>query len=158
MAAGTRMCASHLTASQGPNSSWMAQSHTYAAESATHTNTPFFIILCFGRVINRYNLDVRSDTHEAYGCIPFVHMITKAACNACWLQKQVVCSHTDKRENKGRKYWTCTEQNEWHDFVEDSRTSVVEKTCCLSGKRTDSQSRRVTKGAQFPFHNKKDSS
>lgn len=42
----------------------------------------------------------RSDTHkQGCGCALFVYLITKAACNACWRQKQVVCSkHWQKRK------------------------------------------------------------
>lgn len=70
-----------------------------------------------------------------------------------WLQKQHAmrvdstnrwcAANADKRENKGRKSGTYSAQNEWHGPFKD-RTSVVEKTRCLSGQRTDSQSRHVS--------------
>lgn len=47
----------------------------------------------------------RSDTHEVCGCAPFVHLITKTACNACWLQKQVVCSKHRQKRKQGKKIW-----------------------------------------------------
>lgn len=47
----------------------------------------------------------RSDTHKVCGCAPFVHLITKAACNACWLQKQVACSKRRQRRKQGKKIW-----------------------------------------------------
>lgn len=85
-----------------------------------------------------------------------------------WLQKQHAmhtdsknrwcAENADKRENRGRKSGTYTEQNEWHSLVVDRWTSAVKQTCCLSGQWTDSQSRHVSKLAHFPFHYRKHSS
>lgn len=129
-------CASHLTASLRPSSSWAPLSRTYTAEPATHANTPYFIFLCFGRPINQYRSDAVGLTHTKSAAVP--HLFT-------WLQKQHAthadsknrwcAANADKTENKGRKSGTYTEQNEWHGLVEDSWTSVVKKkTCCLSGQ------------------------
>lgn len=110
MAARTHMCSSHFTASLRTNSSWAPQSHTFTAESATYTNTPFFIILCFGRPVNHYNLDAVGLIRMK--CVAVSHLFT-------WLQKQRAmhvdsknrwfAAKADKRENTGRKYGTCTE-------------------------------------------------
>lgn len=60
---------------------------------------PSFIIPRFGGADQSIRLwCCRFDTHEVCGCAPFVHLITKAACDACWLQKQVVCSETQTKE------------------------------------------------------------
>lgn len=47
----------------------------------------------------------RSDTHKVCGCAPFVHLITKAARNTRWLQKQVVCSERRQNRKQGKKIW-----------------------------------------------------
>lgn len=81
------------------------ESHLHS-RPATSSNIPFFISLCFGRPINQYNFwCFRSDTHTVCGCTLFVHLITKAARNAYWLQKQVVCRKHRQKRKQGKKIW-----------------------------------------------------
>lgn len=123
------------------------------APTQTHPSLSFFAL---AGQSNQYNSDAVGLMHIKSVVVP--HLFT-------WLQKQHArradsknrwcAGNSDKRENKGRKSGTYTEQNEWHGLVQDSWTSAVKQTHCLWGQWTDSQSRRVSKLAQFPFHYRK---
>lgn len=90
--------------------------------------TPLCHLLLWRAGRSTYIWRCGSDMGTLGGCAPFAHLITKAACYAHQLRKQVLWS---KHRQKRRKWAQCrahAEQNKLSDFVVDSRTSALKQT------------------------------
>lgn len=98
---------------------------THRQWSLPPLQTLLLISLWISRQINQYKIwHFRSDTHKICVCPPFVHLITKTARNAYWLQKQVACrksrqkrkreenlEHTLNRMSDTASLWT--DEHQW---------------------------------------------
>lgn len=129
---------------------WALKSCTYTAD----TNTPFSVVFSFGRPDDQYISDAVGLIHRQSVAMPYLFT---------WLQKQPAmhadsknrwrAANADKGENERKKIWNvrrtkmsdaallCAAEHQWWNGPH-----------CLSGRRTDSQNRRVSKLAQFWKH------